>query len=243
MGVILLINGSLNGLLKGKKAFIFDWDGTIVYFKIDVISARREVIGILVKYGVPESMLSLDQPILKMVGKAISFIQSRDSQKFIIEKMLEEVDEAVEKYEIEAASKTSLIPGAIEVLQKLKSKGFKIGVFTLNKNSVVSSLLKRLGMNTIFDVVVARDDTTRPKPDPEHLIKTLSLLGVTAEEAIVVGDHPYDISSARSAGVKAIGVLSSGHTVEELKSAGADLVLKDISLILPELKVEKAEGD
>jgi phosphoglycolate phosphatase-like HAD superfamily hydrolase len=59
----------------------------------------------------------------------------------------------------------------------------------------------------------------------------------------VVGDHPYDISSARSAGVKAIGVLSSGHTVEELKSAGADLVLKDISLILPELKVEKAEGD
>lgn len=226
-----MINGNSENLLNGKKAFIFDWDGTIVYFKIDIISARSDTIEILKKYGVPATILSLDQPILKMIEKAIPYIYSQDDSNSKIMRMLKDVDEAVEKYEVEAANKTSLIPGAVELLQKLKNIGFKLGVFTLNKNFVVTSLLDRLGIQSLFDVVVARDDTTRPKPDPEHLHKTLSLLGVKAEETIVVGDHPNDIISAKSVGAKSIGVLSSGHSAEELKSVGADLVLKDISLI------------
>ena len=230
-----MINGNSESLLNGKKAFVFDWDGTLVYFKIDIISARRDTIEILKKYGVPESVLSLGQPILKMIEKAIPYIHSQDDSDSKIMRMLKDIDEAVEKYEVEAANKTSLIPGAVELLQKLKNIGFKLGVFTLNKNFVVTSLLNRLGIRSIFDVVVARDDTTRPKPDPEHLHKTLSLLGVKAEETIVVGDHPNDIISAKSVGAKSIGVLSSGHSAEELKSVGADLVLKDVSLISRDL--------
>ncbi len=230
-----MINGNSESLLNGKKAFVFDWDGTLVYFKIDIISARRDTIEILKKYGVPESVLSLGQPILKMIEKAIPYIHSQDDSDSKIMRMLKDVDEAVEKYEVEAANKTSLIPGAVELLQKLKNIGFKLGVFTLNKNFVVTSLLNRLGIRSIFDVVVARDDITRPKPDPEHLHKTLSLLGVKAEETIVVGDHPNDIISAKSVGAKSIGVLSSGHSAEELKSVGADLVLKDVSLISRDL--------
>nr|MDO8080001.1 HAD family hydrolase [Candidatus Freyarchaeota archaeon] len=230
-----MVNVDNNSLLEGKKAFVFDCDGTLVYFKIDIISARRDVIGILVKYGAPESILSLDQSIVKMVEKSILIIRSQDDSGSKILSMLKEVDEAVEKYEIEAAHKTSPIPGAIELLRKLKNKGFKLGIFTFNKSSVVNFLLNRIGVRSLFDVVVARDDVERPKPDSCHLSKTLSLLGVTAEEAIVVGDHPNDIISARSVGAKSIGVLSSGHSVDELKSAGADLVLKDVSLIVPEL--------
>ncbi|MFB0563109.1 MAG: HAD family hydrolase [Candidatus Lokiarchaeia archaeon] len=230
-----MINGDSDKLLKGKKAFIFDWDGTLVYFKIDIISARRDVIEILIKYGVPESTLSLNQSILMMLENSIPYIHSQDDSNSKITSMIREVDERVEKYEIEAAHKTSLIPGAIEVLQNLKNIGLKLGVFTLNKNSVVSFLLNRMGIRSFFDVVVARDDVERPKPDPGHLKKVLYLLGITAHEAIVVGDHPNDIISARSVGAKSIGVLSSGHTAEELKLAGADLVLKDVSSIIPEL--------
>jgi HAD superfamily hydrolase (TIGR01509 family) len=230
-----LVNVDNNSFLEGKKAFVFDCDGTLVYFKIDIISARRDVIGILLKYGAPESILSLDQPIVKMVEKTILSIKSQNDSHSKIESMLKEVDETVEKYEIEAAHKTSLIPGAIELLQKLKNKGFKLGIFTFNKSRVVNFLLNRIGIRSLFDVVVARDDVDRPKPDLCHLNKTLSLLGVKAEETIVVGDHPNDIISARNVGARSIGVLSSGHTVEELKLAGADLVLKDVSLIVPEL--------
>ncbi|MHA1208871.1 MAG: HAD family hydrolase [Candidatus Freyarchaeota archaeon] len=227
-----------DSLLAGKKAFVFDWDGTLVYFKIDIISARRDVIDILKKYGVPGSILSLDQPILEMLEKAFPYIQAQEDSSLKIARMIKEVDETVEVYELEAASKTSLIPGAAEVLHKLKDTGFKLGVFTLNKNSVVTSLLSRLGISSIFDAVVARDDVERPKPDPLHLRKTLSLLGVSAEEAIVVGDHPNDIISARSVGAKSIGVLSSGYSAEELKSAGADLIFKDVSKIVVELLTE-----
>ncbi|MEM2146595.1 MAG: HAD family hydrolase, partial [Candidatus Jordarchaeaceae archaeon] len=203
-----------NSFLEGKKAFIFDCDGTLVYFKIDIISARRDVIGILAKYGVPESILSLDQPIVKMVEKAIRIIQSGEDSQSKTVNMLKEVDEAVERHEMEAAHKTSPIPGAIELLKSLRSRGFKLGIFTFNKNAVVNFLLNRIGIRDLIDVIVARDDVERPKPDSCHLNKTLSLLGVKAEEVIVVGDHPNDIISARNVGAKSIGVLSSGHTVD-----------------------------
>ncbi|MGQ9720122.1 MAG: HAD family hydrolase [Candidatus Jordarchaeum sp.] len=230
-----MIKGDSESLLKGKKAFIFDWDGTLVYFKIDIISARQDVIEILIKYGVPASILSLDQPILTMIEKSIPYIESQDDSKSKIVSMIKEIDERVEMYEMEAAQKTSLIPGVVDVLQSLKNMGLKLAVFTLNKNSVVTSLLNRMSIRSFFDVVVARDNVERPKPNPDHLKKVISLLGITAEEAIVIGDHPNDIISARSIGAKSIGVLSSGYSVEELKSAGANLVLKDVSLITHEL--------
>ncbi|WXG40244.1 MAG: HAD family hydrolase [Candidatus Freyarchaeum deiterrae] len=239
-----MVNGvsGNNNLLEGKKAFVFDCDGTLVYFKIDVFSARKDVIKILVKYGAPASILSLDQTIAKMVEKSTPIISSQKDSDIKIASMSKEIDQAIEKYEIEAAHKTSLIPGTIEVLQKLKSKGFKLGIFTLNKNSTVNSLLDRVGIRSFFDVIVARDDVEKPKPDSHHLYKTLSLLGVTAEQAIIVGDHPTDMISAQNVGAKSIGVLSSGHSADELKSAGADLILKDISLIIPELLTKNKLG-
>ena len=49
------------------------------------------------------------------------------------------------------------------------------------------------------------------------------------DRVIVIGDTPYDIECARVAGARSIAVATGGHTVEELRAAGADVVLADLS--------------
>jgi phosphoglycolate phosphatase-like HAD superfamily hydrolase len=49
------------------------------------------------------------------------------------------------------------------------------------------------------------------------------------ERVIVIGDTPHDIECARVAGAQSIAVATGGHSIEELKAAGADIVLADLS--------------
>lgn len=49
------------------------------------------------------------------------------------------------------------------------------------------------------------------------------------ERVIVIGDTPLDVECARAGGVRALGVATGSHSLEELESAGADDVLADLS--------------
>ena len=50
-----------------------------------------------------------------------------------------------------------------------------------------------------------------------------------ADRVIVIGDTPLDIECARAGGVRALGVATGSHAVDELREAGADHVLEDLS--------------
>ncbi len=56
----------------------------------------------------------------------------------------------------------------------------------------------------------------------------LGLLGAAAEEALLVGDSPYDIQAARQGGLTGWCVATGTHTAAELRAAGADAVFPDL---------------
>ncbi|MGL5318014.1 MAG: HAD-IA family hydrolase, partial [Bacteroidales bacterium] len=99
------------------------------------------------------------------------------------------------------------MPGALELLRKIKAQGIQVCVVT---GSAQVSLLSRLNtaFPDIFDekhVVCARD-VKRGKPDPEPYLKGLQLMGVSAGEAIVVENAPMGVQSAKAAGIFTITV-------------------------------------
>ena len=55
---------------------------------------------------------------------------------------------------------------------------------------------------------------------------------MTAAEAVVIGDAPYDAEAARGAGMRCIGVLSGGFPAEALRSAGCVAVYQDVEALL-----------
>lgn len=76
--------------------------------------------------------------------------------------------------------------------------------------------------------VVTCDDVSAYKPDPEGVLVALDRLGVRAEEAVVLGDHSYDIQAAKRAGTYAIGMTHGFGSAEELKEAGADALCSNL---------------
>lgn len=218
--------------MSEPRAVIFDLDGTLVWFKIDYMSARKEALERLREHNIDSRFLSTTEPIFTTLGRAFDYLRKQGAKQEELERIRKAVDQAVEKYELEGAKMTSLIPGVTKTLEELKRRGYKLGVFTLNRDLIASYVLEKTGIKAFFDVVVSRDDVTEPKPSIEHLKKAIELLGTSAENTVVVGDHPIDFQAANSMGVITIGVETSSKTAEELKRGGADHVIKGVSELI-----------
>lgn len=96
-------------------------------------------------------------------------------------------------------------PGARELLASLRAAGVKTAMVTMSLRSMAEALTRQLPAGT-FDVIVAGDDVTRPKPFPDPYLQACAALGVDPADAIAIEDSPNGVRSAVAAGVVTIGV-------------------------------------
>jgi HAD superfamily hydrolase (TIGR01549 family) len=137
--------------------------------------------------------------------------------------------EIAEKYELEAAKTTSLLPGILETLKTLKKTNLKIGLCTINGEKSTNYILKRFAIANFFDAVTSRDEVKYVKPNAEHLETTLKVLGVNAEETMVVGDGVSDMKCARELNAIAVGLPTGISSPKELISSGANYFITSIT--------------
>jgi len=83
---------------------------------------------------------------------------------------------------------------------------------------------------------MAREDTPRVKPHPDHALALLMRLGVAPGAALLVGDHPLDIETARRAGVFSAAVLSGHASREDLAAANPDFLAEDCPALIASLR-------
>jgi pyrophosphatase PpaX len=116
----------------------------------------------------------------------------------------------------------------LAILPGLKAEGRKLGIVTAKRHRTVALALDRFpALAELFDVVVAHEDTTRHKPDPDPVLLAVEKLGGTAEEAVYVGDSPFDVGAAQAAGVFAIAVGWGGiHPAERLLALDPDAFVR-----------------
>ena len=112
----------------------------------------------------------------------------------------------------------------LAVLPGLKAEGRKLGIVTAKRHRTVGLALDRFpALANAFDVVVGFEDTSRHKPDPEPVLLAVGKLGGAPEEAVYVGDSPFDIGAAKAAGVFAVAVGWGGiHSDERLLAEEPD---------------------
>ena len=131
------------------------------------------------------------------------------------------VDELVEAYRAHndpLHGTLEAFAGMVDVLPRLRADGRRLGIVTAKRHRTVALAFDRFPwLEQQFDVVVGHEDTERHKPDPEPVLEALRRLDVRAGEAAYVGDSPFDIRAAKSAGVFAVAVTWGGiHTNERL---------------------------
>ncbi|MDR1370629.1 MAG: HAD-IA family hydrolase [Dysgonamonadaceae bacterium] len=121
------------------------------------------------------------------------------------------------------------MPGAMEVLEKVRSMGLQRVIVT---GSGQETLFGKLDSNFpgIFDKnkMVTAYDVQYGKPHPEPYLMGLGKAGITADEAIVVENAPLGVESAVAAGIRTIAVNTGPLKDQVLKDAGADIVLSSM---------------
>lgn len=98
------------------------------------------------------------------------------------------------------------IPGVALLLRALPSTRWAIVTSGMRR---VAEFRLHLGELPTPAVLIAAEDVTRGKPDPEGYLRAAQALGVVARDCIVVEDAPAGIQAARAAGMRAIGVLGT----------------------------------
>jgi phosphoglycolate phosphatase-like HAD superfamily hydrolase len=93
----------------------------------------------------------------------------------------------------------------------------------------LTALLEQGGFTDQLDTTVSGDDVDRSKPDPDIVATALERAQLRPDEAVLVGDTPYDVAAARRAGVDAIAVRSGGWSDEELE--GAIAIVDDVATL------------
>ena len=216
------------------KATIFDLDGTLIDFNLDYKAIRGDIREHLLKLNISSSLLSTKDTVFEMLNKVDIYFQNLDnSTTNSINKIRNETLVIADKYELDAARNTDLLPGVNETLKILKSMNIKIGLFTLSGNKAVNYILKRFKLSNYFSVIVPRNKINHVKPNPEHLETVLKILAVTPKETVVIGDSVVDIMAAKKLNVTAIGLATGTSTVEQLTEQGADYIITSIIDLIP----------
>jgi phosphoglycolate phosphatase len=203
---------------------VFDLDGTLIDSAGDIADVLNVVLAEIGTKTLP------DQVVRQMIGSGARVLVERAlaaldlTGKQPVEALVERFEEV---YLALGAGRSQLYPGGREVLAELAAAGTVLAVCTNKPQPVTDVILDELGLRSAFAAVVGVRDGLPRKPAPDMLLTALRESGKPAGAAIMVGDSPIDVATARAAGIPIVAV-SYGYSDVAPEELGADVVVDSL---------------
>ena len=205
-------------------AVLFDIDGTLVdtnYLHVDAWSRAFAEAG----HPVPE--WRIHRSIGMDSAKLLESLLGDDA-----ERLEDEVKDRHREHYARDRERMRRLDGARELLRELAHRGFQVVLATSAPPEEFAMITAVLDADPDVTTVTTSEDVEQAKPAPDVVQVALERAGVDAADAVMVGDAVWDVESAKTAGVRCIGVLSGGFGDGELRSAGAVAVYDDVAHLL-----------
>jgi len=216
-------------MAKPITTLLFDFDGTLLDTNELIIQTFQYVLG----NHYPGRFERID--ILPFLGPTLhESFDSIDPEK--TEQLIVEYRAWNKSMHDELSSE---FDGVSETMRLLKAAGMKMAIVSTKRTEMIMKGLELLDVEGVFDEVIAMDDVTKTKPDPEPILLALERLGSTADEALMIGDNYHDIVGGQNAGVRTAGVAWSAKGEAFLQTFNPDYMLQHISELLNLVKDEK----
>jgi len=209
--------------LQAVKAIIFDFDGTLAVLNIDFSSMKERIFDLMRRFEIREDDVQ-EKYLLEIIDEVYEMLWKKHPAG--VETFYQESHDILHEVEMKAAAMGRLIPGADGALKRLREKGIKVGIITRNCEDAVRKVFP--GIDNFCDIFVSRNSVKKVKPHPDHLTHVMKSLKISAEEAMMVGDHMIDIQAGKRVGMKTVGVLTGRTKKEDFEKAGADYVLTSV---------------
>ena len=209
------------------KAVIFDFNGIIV----DDERIHLELFqGILSELDIPLGEEEYFDKYFGYSDRDLLLVLLEEHERKIKKSQIERlIGEKNRRYLEKIAEQSILFPGAREMVESFAA-AYPLGIVSGALRSEIETILERENLAEHFGFIVAADDVTAGKPDPEGYVLALNhinnrldlqLLPVNPSECLVIEDSPAGIDSARALGMRCVGVATS---VTREKLVEADLV-------------------
>jgi HAD superfamily hydrolase (TIGR01549 family) len=209
------------------QAVIFDVDGTIV----DSVDLHAEAWRVAFeKFGKEFPF----HEIRRQIGKGSDQLLPVFLSKQELDRFGKDLDDyRSQLFKKEYLPRVQGFAKVRELFQRIKTDGKQIVLASSAKSDELEAYKKIARIDDLIESETSSDDAEKSKPYPDIFQAALARLkDVAPENAIVIGDTPYDAQAASKANLKTIGLLCGGWTKEELRSAGCVAIYRDAEDLL-----------
>jgi HAD superfamily hydrolase (TIGR01509 family) len=145
------------------------------------------------------------------------------------------IREAEKRHYMELIDEVETMDGSRELIEQLKSRGHTVVFASSAKEDEVDHYLDLLDARELADDWTTSADVESTKPAPDLVQAALKKVDGSPEQAILVGDTPWDVKAAARADVPTVAVLSGGFSIDELKESGAVAVYESVQDLCADL--------
>ena len=201
-------------------AIIFDMDGVLVDSNPFHL---RKWIDLFQAHGIPYHEPDLPKIIL---GPPNDVIFRRYLGEDLTREQLAELgDELEANFRREIGPHARAFPGVRHFIEECQGQGIAMAVASAAIAKNVNFLIDALELRNYFREVLAVDEITHAKPDPEIYLKTAGKLGVKPADCAVFEDSFVGIEAAKRAGMKCVAVASTFSAEDLRRETHADLIV------------------
>ena len=207
--------------MAAKRGVIFDMDGVLV----DSYAAHFEswrALGREVGFEMNEQQFTatFGRTSREVIAEFLPHLATSPARIAALDQRKEKLFRGI----LEA--KFPAMGGAVELIDALDRAGLRLALGSSGPPENVALVLDKLGRRDKFAGVVTGMDVTRGKPDPQVFLLAAERIGLTPPQCLVIEDAPAGVAAAKAAGMKCIGLASTGREPSSL--AQADLVVQSL---------------
>jgi HAD superfamily hydrolase (TIGR01509 family) len=133
----------------------------------------------------------------------------------------DEIRDSETKRYFDLIDEVETMDGSRDLIERLKQRGHTVVLASSAKEDEVDHYLDLLDARELADAWTTSADVEATKPAPDLVTAALDRAGGSSDDAVMIGDTPWDVKAADGAGVQTLAVLTGGFSVDELREAGA----------------------
>jgi len=207
---------------------VFDLDGTLV----DTVETRIAAwLRTFEEHGIPTGREQVAR-LIGSDGRRVARLVAEAAGMPIDAERADAIDRRSGEIYSELNTNPRPLPGAIELLRALDERGLPWAIATSSRPEQVEASIDALKLAR-RPTIVDGSQVENAKPAPDLLLAAATKLGVEPLRSWYVGDSIWDVQAALAAGMQAIGVASGSATTGDLEEAGAQLIVDELSELIP----------
>lgn len=208
------------------KLLIFDLDGTLVDSRKDLANSINAMLKNYHRAELPDDVIAtfIGDGAPTLVRRSLGFKDDHDLQPKDEEFIEDALVFFLEFYREHKLDFTYVYDGVKEALEKLAARGLAMSVLSNKPVNPSRIITNTLGLGEFFKSIYGGNSFETKKPDPMGVNTLLREHGVSAQEAVIIGDSSIDMQTGRNAGIWSCGC-TYGLSPETLMATPGDVMV------------------